>query len=40
MITMEDKLKENDSLSKTDLEELVVYHEYLLTLIQLGIEEE
>lgn len=40
MITMEDRLLQNDEDSKLDLEEIIVNHEYLITLIQLGILEE
>ena len=40
MITMEDRLLQNDEDSKLDLEEFIVTHEYLITLIQLGILEE
>ena len=40
MITMEDRLLQNDEDSKVDLEEFIVNHEYLVTLIQLGILEE
>ena len=39
MKTMESRLLENDKNSKTDLEELIINHEYKLTLIELGITE-
>lgn len=39
MKTMEERLLENDENSKTDLEEMVIDHEYKLTLIELGITE-
>lgn len=40
MKTMEERLLENDEISKTDLEKIAIEHEYKLTLIELGITEE
>ena len=37
-MTMEEKLLQNDEISKTDLEEMVIDHEYRLILLELGIE--
>lgn len=38
MKTLEERLLQNDEDSKTDLEEMVIDHEYRLILLELGIE--
>lgn len=38
MQTLEERLLQNDEDSKTNLEEIVIDHEYRLTLLELGIE--